>query len=57
MDYYTLRELAELLKISEATVRVMVKDGEIPFCKIKKRIYRFDKGQIAKWLKKREGGQ
>ncbi len=47
------REVARMLRVSEDTVRRMARAGEIPHLRLgvgNRRIYRFRKKHIEKWL-------
>lgn len=52
-ELLTRKELAEFLRISIATLQTMMKNREIPFYKINKRII-FKKSDIDEWLKQRK---
>lgn len=49
-DIMTLQELAEILKISESTIRRAIRLGKLNYSKIGKD-YRFEKEEVLKWLK------
>jgi excisionase family DNA binding protein len=48
-EVMSIKQLASYLGISESTIRKLIKCGEIPFVKIKRR-YLFYKPIIEKWL-------
>jgi len=48
----TVRELKELLQVSDQTIYRMIADKTIPFL-IVRNSYRFDPKQIAEWLRQR----
>lgn len=48
----TVNELAEYLKISKSLIRNMVRDGEIPYFKIHRRIL-FKLDLINKWIERK----
>lgn len=59
MKLVTVRELAELLNVSQNTVYSMIEKNEIPFIKIKG-TYRFDQEEVLKHLSnnpKTKGGK
>lgn len=43
---YTQQEAAELIGVSERTLRTYLKDGRIPFVKIRRRVYIWDKNLL-----------
>lgn len=48
-EFYTLKELSKLLKLSTDTIYRMVRRGKIPSVKIGKK-WRFRKIRIDEWL-------
>ena len=48
----TVRELKELLQVSDQTIYRMIADKTIPFLTVRSS-YRFDPRQIAEWLRQR----
>lgn len=48
----TVRELKELLQVSDQTIYRMIADKTIPFLTVRNS-YRFDPKQIAEWLRQR----
>jgi excisionase family DNA binding protein len=53
MSALTIGEVAELLRVSDDTLRRQVKRREIPFFRVGMQI-RFDPQRLADWLKHRE---
>ena len=51
MDFYKVKELAEMLGISEATIRKLLHKGDIPFYKVGG-VTLIDKGDFADYLKR-----
>lgn len=49
----TPNELSEYMRISTATVYTMVREGEIPFFRMRSRIF-FDKEIIDEWIKSQQ---
>jgi excisionase family DNA binding protein len=45
-----IRDLATYLKASEATVRRLVKAGDVPHVRLSSRVVRFRKSDIDRWL-------
>lgn len=54
MKLYTVKEVAELLKVSEKTVREWQNARMIPFYKISEKCVRISDRQLEAFLKKRE---
>jgi excisionase family DNA binding protein len=54
MKLYTVKEVAELLKVSEKTVREWQAARLIPFYKVSEKCVRISDRQIEAFLKKRE---
>ena len=52
--YLTVKEVAELVKLSVQTIRRYTMNKEIPFHKIHDRAVRFRKSEIVEWVEKRE---
>lgn len=50
---YTVKEVAEALKVSEKTIKRMVAKMEIPHTRVRKEI-RFREDHISKYLSRRE---
>ena len=51
--YLTVREVAELVKLSVQTIRRYTMNKEIPFHKIN-RMVRYKKNEIEQWVEQRE---
>ncbi len=51
----TPKELADFLRISRATVYTMVREKELPFYRLRGRIF-FDKDVIVDWTKEQQKG-
>jgi excisionase family DNA binding protein len=54
IDVLTSEELLKVLKISHGTLHTLVKNREIPYVRIGKKVLRFNKGAIMEWLQKLE---
>jgi len=52
----TKRDVAALLHISTRSVERLIAGGQIPYCKINKKIIRFDKGDISRWFEQKKKG-
>lgn len=52
-NYMTLRELSEFLQVSRPTIYSWIQQKKIPCYKVDG-IYRFDRMQIAMWMKQKE---
>jgi excisionase family DNA binding protein len=52
--YLTVKEVAELVKLSVQTIRRYTMNKEIPFHKIHDRAVRFRKSEIEEWVEKRK---
>jgi len=53
-ELYTVKELAEILKVNRVTVQRWCKTGEIPAVKIGKS-YRVEKKDFENWYKSKKG--
>lgn len=53
MDFYTVEELAEKLKISERTIREKARAGILPGCKAFGRWY-FLQVDLVEWMKEQQ---
>ena len=54
-ELYTVKELAEILKVNRVTIQRWCKTGEIPAVKIGKS-YRIEKKDFENWYKSKKGG-
>jgi len=52
--WMTVKELSKYLSLSERKIRQMVKDREIPFVRVGKKLIRFDRLAVDRWLEERE---
>jgi len=52
-EILTVKELAELLRISEATLYKLIRNHEIPVFKVANE-WRFQKKSITKWITSKE---
>ncbi|GHV86981.1 hypothetical protein AGMMS50255_2770 [Spirochaetia bacterium] len=55
LELLTMEQMTEILGISEPTLLDMVRKNQIPHIYIRKRIVRFRKVAIIKWLSDLEG--
>lgn len=53
-EFYTVKEVAGVLKVNRVTVQRWCKTGEIPAVKIGKS-YRIEKGEFEKWYRTKKG--
>jgi excisionase family DNA binding protein len=54
IEVFTIEELREVLSISEAAIRALVKQNQIPHFFIGKKTIRFRKESIIQWLEEIE---
>ena len=54
-NYITVKEVADMVKLSEQTIRRYVMLGQIPFYKIVRAV-RFKPSEIQKWVDDRKAG-
>ena len=47
---WTVEEVANYLRLTSETVRVMARRGELPSIKVGKRVWRFKISEIKKWV-------
>ncbi|MBI2118974.1 MAG: excisionase family DNA-binding protein [Elusimicrobia bacterium] len=47
-------ELVEYLSISKRSIYHLISERELPFIPLSKRLYRFDRTAIDKWMVKRQ---
>lgn len=48
-------DVAKMLNISPRTVYAMARAGKIPYVRLGRKILRFDKDDLLKWLNKKKG--
>ena len=53
----TVKEVSELLSISERKLWQLTHDGEIPHVRIGSRTIRFDEADLAAWLAQQKQGR
>ncbi len=52
--WMTVKQISQYLSLSERKIRQMVKDREIPFVRVGRRLIRFDRKAIDTWLEEKE---
>lgn len=51
--FYTTEEMAAVLKVSERTLKQMMRRGELPYLKVGCRVVRFILADVRQWLRRR----
>jgi excisionase family DNA binding protein len=55
MEILTRKEVAGFFKMPIRTLDYLVGTGQIPFSRLGKRSVRFDREELEKWFRKRQG--
>jgi len=55
MEILTRKEVAEFFKMPIRTIDYLVSTDQIPFSRLGKRSVRFDREELEKWFRKRQG--
>lgn len=50
-DFLTITELSEYLGVKRSTVYAWVRDGQIPYYRVNKKLIRFKRDEIDRWMK------
>ena len=55
-SYLTVKDVAVMVKLSVSTIRRYTMKKRIPFHKLSRKVVRYKKTEIEKWVEKREAG-
>lgn len=55
-EYMTVPEVAQLLRVSQRTVRRWIQSAEIPVVRVSNGVIRFQRDSIQRWLADLEAG-